>query len=59
MNNEQKIASKSETIGAAEVRKLKKITGVFAEALTIEEYIKISMVYAEMCERILKENGLE
>jgi len=59
MNNEQKIASKSETIGVVEVRNLQEVVHTMALGLTYEEYVKIMTVFGAACDRILKENGLE
>jgi len=59
MNNEPKIASKSETIGVAEARNLMEMTKTMALGLTMEEYVMIATVFGAACDRILKENGLE
>jgi len=59
MNNEQKIASKSETIGVVEVRNLQEVVHTMALGLTMDEYVMIAAVFGAACDRILKENGLE
>jgi hypothetical protein len=59
VNNEQKIASKSETIGTAEARDLLQMTKTMAMGLTMDEYVMIATVFGAACDRILKENGLE
>lgn len=59
MNNEQKICSKSETIGIKEVRNLMEMVNTMKTALTFDEYTNIAIVFGMACDRILKENGLE
>lgn len=59
MNNEPKIASKSETIGMTEARDLLQMAKTMALGLTMDEYVMIVTVFGAACDRILKENGLE
>lgn len=55
--NEKMLVSKSETIGALEIRSLLEVTNTMKMALTMDEFAAIMMVYSSAIERLLKENG--